>query len=70
MKKAASRNGLDPRKYGTHSLRAGFATEAIRNGAAEKDVMAQTGHRSPAILLRYVRRVRAWESPASAKLGL
>ena len=42
-------------KLGGHSLRAGFVTEAFRQGADAHAVMRQTGHRNPAILEVYAR---------------
>ena len=70
VKRAAVRAGLDPRVYSGHSLRAGFVTEAKKHGADDASIMDQTGHRSLEMLQRYHRRIRAWEKPASAKLGL
>jgi site-specific recombinase XerD len=37
------------------SLRAGLITQAARQGKAERDIMAHTGHRSAATLRRYIR---------------
>lgn len=69
-KRAASMCGLDPTRYGGHSLRAGFVSTALKGGASEKDVMAQTGHASAEMVLRYARRLSLWESPAASRLGL
>jgi integrase len=55
---------------GAHSLRAGFVTEAKRNGADDAAIMAQTGHKSIQTLKSYTRSIDAWERPASGKLGL
>ena len=70
VKRAATRAGLDPSPYSGHSLRAGFVTEAKKHGADDASIMDQTGHRSLEMLRRYHRRIRAWEKPASARLGL
>lgn len=70
IKRAARRAGLDPAHLSGHSLRAGFVTEAKKRGADDAAIMDQTGHRSLEMLRRYHRRIRAWERPASAKLGL
>jgi site-specific recombinase XerD len=51
----ASRAGLDASRYGGHSLRAGLATAAVENGAADRAIMAPTGHASASMLGRYVR---------------
>lgn len=69
-KRAAKMSGLDPQRYGGHSLRSGFVSAALRGGASEKDVMLQTAHRSAEMVLKYARRLSVWESPASARLGL
>jgi integrase len=58
---AAKRAGLDWRRYGAHSLRAGCATAGARNGAPDVAIMARTGHRSVAMLARYVRPGRLFE---------
>ena len=55
VKKCAEAAGLDPARYSGHSLRAGFATSAALGGAPEWAIMRQTGHRSRAMLSRYVR---------------
>jgi hypothetical protein len=62
-----------------HSLRAGLATQAGMNGATELAIMKQTGHRSLAMLRRYIRGgemwryIRGgemWRKNAAASLGL
>jgi integrase len=55
LKAAARRAGLDPSKYGGHSLRAGCATAAAANGASDLTIMGRTGHRSSGMVSRYVR---------------
>ena len=54
VKSAAKRAGLDPRAFAGHSLRAGHVTQAARSGAAERDIMRQTGHRSVEMVRRYM----------------
>jgi integrase len=69
-KRALGRADLSVRelaRYGTHSLRAGFATEAYGNGASEVFIMRQTGHRSSAMVRKYIRADRR---TAVGKLGL
>jgi integrase len=46
--------GIDPSGYSGHSLRAGFATSAIRAGVSTFKIRQQTGHASEAMLARYV----------------
>lgn len=55
VKAAVARVGLDPRLYGGHSLRAGCATAAAEGGAGELAIMGRTGHRSLAMLGKYMR---------------
>ncbi|RDI23158.1 site-specific recombinase XerD [Rhodococcus sp. AG1013] len=58
IRRAATDAGLTPAKIaklGGHSLRAGFVTQAFRNGAQAHEVMRQTGHKNPATLEIYAR---------------
>jgi site-specific recombinase XerD len=55
IKQHARSAGLDPARYAGHSLRAGFATHAARAGASSISIRAQTGHKSDAMLQRYIR---------------
>ena len=70
MKRSVREIGLCPSAYGGHSLRAGFVTEAKRNGADDASIMAQTLHTSLKVMHGYHRRTQVWERPASARLGL
>jgi integrase len=53
--------GLDPADYSGHSLRAGFATSASNAGFPRVSIMQQTGHKSTAMMERYVRDGRLFE---------
>jgi integrase len=55
VKRRAKAVGLDPARYAGHSLRAGLATSAAAAGASERVIMSQTGHRSAAMVRRYIR---------------
>ena len=55
IKTAAARVGLDAKNLAGHSLRAGYVTEAIKNGADVLQVMEQTGHRSMETVRGYFR---------------
>jgi integrase len=55
VKRAAKAAGLDPSQLSGHSLRAGLATAAAKAGKSERSIMAQTGHRSVAMVRRYIR---------------
>lgn len=70
VKRAAKTAGLSAELFSGHSLRAGFVTEAKKNGADDAAIMDQTGHKSLAMVQRYHRRTKKWEKPASARLGL
>lgn len=47
--------GLDPNKFSGHSLRAGLVTSAAQAGVSNYKIKQQTGHRSDAMLNRYIR---------------
>jgi integrase len=55
---------------GGHSLRAGFVTEAFRQGADAHSIMRQTGHRSPVMLEVYAREHAPLTGNAVTRLGL
>ncbi len=55
VKQRVRQIGLDPRKYSGHSLRAGLITSAARLGVSVWKIKAQSGHRSEAMVSRYVR---------------
>lgn len=60
----------DPGSYGGHSLRAGFVAEASANGATDREIMKQTGHKSIAMVHRYAREDQKDRQTAVGKLGL
>jgi site-specific recombinase XerD len=70
VKQAAERVGLDARDFSGHSLRSGLATQAAREGASERSIMAQTGHKSVQMVRRYIREGSLFHDNAAAKLGL
>lgn len=70
VKKLALRAGLDAAKYAGHSLRAGHATAAAIAGASERSIMNQTGHRSTAMVRRYIRDGSLFRENSAGKLGL
>jgi integrase len=70
VKKLAERAGLEAAKYAGHSLRAGHATAAAIAGASERSIMNQTGHRSTAMVRRYIREGNLWRENSAGKLGL
>ena len=62
--------GLESASFAGHSLRAGFATVAARNGANERSIMNQTGHRSLTMVRRYICEGSLFRENAATKLGL
>lgn len=63
--------GLDPSKYGFHSLRAGFVTQARRNGASARKVRLQTLHSSDRMVDIYDREYNPLAAGnAVTKIGL
>jgi site-specific recombinase XerD len=70
VKERAAAAGLEPAAYAGHSLRAGFATSAALGGAPEWAIMKPTGHRSRAMLDRYVRLASRFRSNAASFTGL
>lgn len=55
VKQYAGAIGIDPTHYSGHSLRAGLATSAAQAGVSTIAIRQQTGHKSDAMLNRYVR---------------
>lgn len=70
VKRAAKAAGLDSSNLAGHSLRAGLATSAAKSGKSERSIMAQTGHRSPMMVRRYIRDANLFAENAAAGIGL
>jgi integrase len=70
IKRAAARAGMDVRSIAGHSLRAGCVTQAAKNGVPDRQIMKQTGHKSVAMLQRYIRDLRIFEQNAASRLGI
>jgi site-specific recombinase XerD len=70
IKRLAKMAGMPTPQLSGHSLRAGFVTEAKKNGADYPAIMDQTGHTRLETVHGYNRRKKKWQKPASAKLGL
>lgn len=56
-----------PGTWGAHSLRAGFATQASRNGASRTAIMADGDWKSAAVD-KYIRRGKIWDDPAAGRI--
>jgi integrase len=70
VRRLCEKAGLDPKRFGAHSLRAGMVTQAIRGGASDHAIMAQTGHRSSDMVRRYRRETDLFQDNAGGKLDL
>lgn len=57
-------------QLGGHSLRAGFVTQAFRNGADAHAIMRQTGHTTPGMVEIYARENAPLIGNAVTRLGL
>lgn len=70
VKRRTGDAGYDPTPYGYHSLRAGFVTQARRNGADMRSVRRQTRHGSDAMVDVYDREHNPMDGNAVTLLGL
>lgn len=62
--------GLDSKLFAGHSLRAGLVTSLALVGLSESQIMRQSGHRSSAVLRKYIRHSELFKDNAIDKLGL
>jgi len=70
LKRRAEAAGLDPDEYSAHSLRAGFITQAIRAGKAERRVKEHSGHASWETFNRYVEEAGTFQDNPAEDIGL
>jgi site-specific recombinase XerD len=70
LKRHAEAAGLDPEAYSAHSLRAGFITQAIRAGKAERRVKEHSGHASWETFNRYVEEAGSFQDNPAEGIGL
>ena len=68
VKRTATRAGFDPSVFAGHSLRAGLATSAAKAGKAAHAIMKTTGHRSVAMVQKYIRDAELFTDNAAAGL--
>lgn len=66
IKARVAKVGLNPDLYSGHSLRAGLATSAAAEGIPSHKIRAQTGHKSDAMLARYIRDGSLFNGNAAA----
>jgi site-specific recombinase XerD len=70
LKRHAESAGLDPDEYSAHSLRAGFITQAIRAGKAERRVKEHSGHESWETFNQYVEEAGTFQDNPAEDIGL
>jgi len=68
VKQAVAPLGLDAKNFAGHSLRAGLVTSAAIQGRSDRSIMNQTGHRSVAMVQRYVREASLFRDNAASGL--
>ena len=64
VKRAAKAMGREPEEFSGHSLRAGYVTTAAMASLPTWLIREQTGHRSDAVLARYIRPVEKRKIPS------
>lgn len=70
IKRRIAAVGLDPRHFGGHSLRSGYATTAAMHGVPEGEIAEVTGHKSMAVLRGYIHRTDEFKAGMTRKVGL
>lgn len=70
VKKCCEEVGLDPNKYGAHSLRSGFCSTAAKAGKPEHQIMKQTRHKRSDSLQRYIKKANLFDDNAASGIGL
>ena len=70
LKRLAVRADIPPDRIAGHSLRAGHATTAAENGAPDRSIMNQTGHKSVDTLNGYVRPATVFIDNSATYLDL
>lgn len=68
IKQRAAHVGLDPTLFSGHSLRAGFVTNAAKGGASSANIRVQTGHKSDAMVQRYIRKGQLFTDNPNSKI--
>jgi site-specific recombinase XerD len=70
VKRSLLAAGKSARRYAGHSLRAGLITQAAIAGVSERAIQDQSGHKSLAVMRRYIRDGSLFRENAAAKVGL
>ena len=70
VKRSLVAAGKTSRGFSAHSLRAGLITQAAMAGVSERAIQDQSGHKSLAVMRRYIRDGSLFRENAAAKVGL
>lgn len=70
VKRSIVAAGKSARGYSAHSLRAGLITQAAMAGVSERAIQEQSGHKSLAVMRRYIRDGSLFRENAAGKVGL
>lgn len=70
VRKSCETIGMDPERYGAHSLRSGFCSTAAKAGKAEHQIMKQTRHKRSDSLQRYIKKASLFDDNAASGIGL
>lgn len=70
VKRSLLAAGKSARMFAGHSLRAGLITQAAIAGVSERAIQDQSGHKSLAVMRRYIRDGSLFRENAAAKVGL
>jgi site-specific recombinase XerD len=70
VKRSLLAAGKSARRFAGHSLRAGLITQAAMAGVSERAIQQQSGHKSLAVMRRYIRDGSLFRENAAAKIGL
>jgi site-specific recombinase XerD len=70
VKRSLVAAGKSGRRFAGHSLRAGLITQAAMAGVSERAIQHQSGHKSLAVMRRYIRDGSLFRENAASKVGL
>ena len=70
VKRSLVAAGKSARGFAAHSLRAGLITQAAMAGVSERAIQDQSGHKSLAVMRRYIRDGSLFRENAASKVGL
>ncbi len=70
VKRSLLAAGKRARRSAGHLLRAGLITQAAMAGASERAIQDQSGHKSLAVMRRYIRDSSLFRENTAAKVGL